>query len=73
MTKRERITAALRRQEVDRLPWSPLIDDYFVRSLPEQGLHMDLLEVLRYLRCDIMERHVPALRLIRAGVEECRQ
>lgn len=58
LTKRERILAALHYQPVDRLPWSPLIDDYFMRSLPLQGLHMEIIEAMRYIGNDIMERHV---------------
>jgi len=58
MTNRERILSALNFQETDRLPWSPLIDDYFIRSLPLQNLHMEIIEAMRYIGCDIIERHV---------------
>lgn len=65
MTSRERLQAALHRQPVDRLPWSPLMDGYFVSSLPKQGYDFDLLEAARYIGCDLMERHVagPAERI----------
>ena len=58
MTNRERIHNALNFQDTDRLPWAPLIDDYFIRSLPLQNLHMEIIEAMRYIGCDIIERHV---------------
>ena len=64
MTRRERLLAALRGEDVDRIPWSPCMDAYFTSSLPEQGYNMDLIETLRFLRCDIMERHVPILEAV---------
>lgn len=57
-TKRERIIRALHYQPVDRLPWSPLIEDYFISSLPGQGMPMETIEAMRYIGNDIMERHV---------------
>lgn len=63
MTRRERLIRALRGGEVDRLPWSLCMDAYFTSSLPAQGMgDMDLLQTLRYLHNDIMERHVPTYR-----------
>ncbi|MBS6196343.1 MAG: hypothetical protein KH828_12265 [Clostridiales bacterium] len=64
MTSRERLLNTFYKKEVDRFAWSPLIDDYFIRSLPEQSIHMDILEAMRYIGNDIMERHV-------AGPEAC--
>lgn len=58
MTGRERILAALKGEETDRMPWAPLIDDYFISSLPKQGYQMDILTAMRHIGCDIMERHV---------------
>ena len=59
MTSRERLRAALFSQPVDRLPWAPLMDGYFVSSLPKQGFpDMDLISAARYTRCDLLERHV---------------
>lgn len=57
-TNRERIIATLHKQETDRLCWSPLIDNYYISSLPLQNLHMDLIESMRYIGNDIIERHV---------------
>lgn len=58
LSKRERLIETLHYKPVDRLPWSPLIDDYFIRSLPGQGIKMDILEAMRFIGNDIMERHV---------------
>ncbi|MBS6195724.1 MAG: hypothetical protein KH828_09105 [Clostridiales bacterium] len=58
MTNRERILAALNGKETDRLPWAPLIDGYFISSLPKQGLNMEIIEAMRYIGNDIIERHV---------------
>ena len=58
MTNRERILNALAGKPTDRLPWSPLIDPYFISSLPAQGYNMDIIEAMRFIGCDIMERHV---------------
>ena len=58
LTKRERILAALHLEETDRLCWSPLIDPYFINSLHLQNIHLDIIEAMRYIGNDIMERHV---------------
>jgi uroporphyrinogen-III decarboxylase len=57
MTSRERLLAALRGDPVDRIPWSPCVDGYFLSSLPadrkldEQGFH-------KAIGSDAMLRHV---------------
>lgn len=74
MTKRERILSALHYQPVDRLPWSPLVDNYFISSLPSQGIYMQIIEAMRYIGCDIMERIPEApsrYRDITLRTEEC--
>lgn len=58
MSSRERLLAALRSKETDRLPWSPLIDPYFSQSLPLQGYNMEQVEAMRFIGNDIMERHI---------------
>jgi len=58
MTSRERLCAALNNQPVDRVPWAPLMDDYFVSSLPAQGYEADLIAAADLIGCDLMERHV---------------
>lgn len=62
MTNRERIIAALNGKETDRLPWAPLIDPYFVNSLPNQGYNLDLVDAMKYIGIDIIERHVQAVK-----------
>jgi uroporphyrinogen-III decarboxylase len=51
MTPRERLLAALRFQEVDRIPWSPCLDGYFLGPQPDQ------IAAFRRLRADAMIRH----------------
>lgn len=58
MSNRERLVAALNTKQVDRLPWSPLICNYFTSSLTSEKLNYNLLETARYLDMDFMERHV---------------
>lgn len=67
MTGGERLLAALHFDPVDRVPWAPLIDRYFTRSLPPDR-QMDVVESLRYIGADILERHTPALRARVPGV-----
>lgn len=64
MTGRERLIEALHYRPTDRMPWAPLIDDYFITSLPAQGYNMEIIEAMRFLGVDILERHVPAVRPI---------
>ena len=51
MSSRERIMAALRGQEVDRIPWSPCIDGYFLGGV-------DQVEGFRRIGADAMLRHI---------------
>lgn len=69
MTGRERLIAALNRREVDRLPWSLCMNEYYTNFLPEQGYKMNLVETLRYFKNDVMERHVPIFKMVRNGVD----
>jgi uroporphyrinogen-III decarboxylase len=69
MNSRERLLAALRGKEVDRIPWAPLIDGYYTSSLPQQGYNMNIVETLRYIGADILERHVPVIKTLRKNVE----
>jgi uroporphyrinogen-III decarboxylase len=55
MSSRERLMAALRHEEIDRVPWSPLICGYYSLGLPEP-LHGNDLAVQRAIGADIMER-----------------
>lgn len=58
MTSKERILGVLRHKKPDRIPWTPLIDGYSTNSLPK-NMEMNVVETLRYIGADIMERHVP--------------
>lgn len=69
MNSRERLLAALRKQEVDRIPWSPLIDGYFTSSLPQQGYKMNVVETVRFIGADLLERHVPTVKTSYKNVE----
>lgn len=62
MTSRERILASLKFEQTDRLCFSPLADNYFATSLEKQGHEYDLIKALRYIGCDIIERHSPCYR-----------
>lgn len=67
MTKRERVLAALRGEQTDRISFSPLADNYFASSLPAQGHPHDLIRALRYIGCDIIERHSPCCEVAYEG------
>ncbi len=60
MNGRERLLAALHRRPVDRVPWAPLFDEYFTSSLPAGG-PLGVVEALRYIGADVLERHVRAM------------
>jgi len=69
MSSHERILAALHGQEVDRIPFVPLIDTYSVLDMPahvqqamqagaNEGYWQGILAAEREIGCDIMLRHV---------------
>lgn len=55
MRSRERLQYALRGEKVDRLPWVPLLDGYYMTAQPPG---MDILEAYREVNADVMERAV---------------
>jgi len=57
MTSRERLLAALRGESVDRIPWSPCVDWYFLSSLPVDQ-KLDDREFHKAIGSDAMLRHV---------------
>jgi len=59
MNSKERLLAVLKGKKADRMPWAPLIDGYFLSSLKEKNIEMNSIELLRHIRADILERHVP--------------
>ncbi len=69
MSGRERILAALQRQPVDRIPWAPLLDQYFMSSLPaELGFADDDVRFCRYIGSDVFDWHPGACRTRRRNV-----
>lgn len=58
MTIRQRVSAALRSREVDRLPWAPLTDPFFVNSIHLQGFDMNHQQIMKHMQCDFIQRHV---------------
>lgn len=67
MTGKERVLAALGAKVTDRVSFSPLADNYFASSLPKQNHPHDLLAALRYIGCDIIERHSPCCEVSYGG------
>ena len=67
MTSRERILAAMHGKETDRLPWAPLVDEYFAASLPAMGYVMPLQDVMRLAGCDFIRRHVASPDAVYTG------
>lgn len=58
MTSKERLLAVLRRGKPDRIPWSPLIDGYYVAGL---GREITDMEAALEVGADVMVRKVPVL------------
>ncbi len=58
MTSRERLTAVFNGEKPDYLPWSPLIDYYFLSSWDSKKAE-DIIKASQELDFDLMERHVP--------------
>lgn len=67
VSKRQRILAALRGEKTDRISFSPLADNYFASSLEQQNHPYDLIRALRYIGCDIIERHSPCCEVRYGG------
>lgn len=57
MTPRERLLASFRGDPVDRIPWSPCVDNYFLSSLPEDD-KLSEQEFHKEIGADAMLRHV---------------
>lgn len=81
MNSKERLMAVLTGKTPDRIPWAPLIDGYYTQSLPEQGLNMNEIEIIKHIGGDILLRHVNIVKsklrnveykTIRKGNEEIR-
>ena len=71
MTARQRVHNALYGKEIDRIPWSPLIDDYYLAYLHSLGKKVNTIECQREIGADIIERHAPYYRCeFTGGVEQ---
>jgi hypothetical protein len=57
MTSRERLLASFRGDPVDRIPWSPCVDTYFLSSLPADQ-KLDEQEFHEEIGADAILRHV---------------
>lgn len=62
MTSRERLLAVLKGEKPDRIPWAPLIDEYFTNSLDADLKGMGYVELFQHIGADLMHRHVPVVR-----------
>lgn len=53
MTGKERLTAILRKQPKDRLPWAPYLDQNTLSRLPGEMSKFNMLDFCRYLGADL--------------------
>lgn len=68
MTGKERVMAALRGEESDRVCWSPCVDNYFTSSLAAQGFaRVSWADACRLVGADVIERHTPTIRTVEDG------
>jgi len=56
MTSKQRLLCVLNGEEADRIPWSPLIEGFFMSGLKSQA---NLIEILNKTGADYMLRKVP--------------
>ncbi len=72
MNPRERLTAALNLEPVDRRPWAPLIDNYTRRNyaLEDQQQNMYTGYIHDELHCDVIERWAKPYTTVRVNTEE---
>lgn len=56
MTSRERLLAVLQGESPDRIPWSPLIEGYYIAGLPQKTTDM---EAAVEIGADVMLRKIP--------------
>jgi len=69
MNSKERLMAVLTAKTPDRIPWAPLIDGYYTQSLPLQGLHMNEIEIIKYIGGDVLLRHINIVKSKLKNVE----
>jgi uroporphyrinogen-III decarboxylase len=58
MTSRERILAVINGEKPDRLPWAPLIGQYYVNSLKELGIDLEDIAPKSVAKTDAIKRWV---------------
>ena len=58
MTSRERILAVINGEKPDRLPWAPLVGQYYVNSLNEQGIKLEDIAPRTLAKTDAIKRWV---------------
>lgn len=68
MTSRQRLLATLRHETPDRYSWAPLLDDYFMKSLPPEQAAGGVPAFLRSIGADILLRHSPYCAVAAEGV-----
>ena len=56
MSSRERLWAVLNGDEPDRIPWSPLVNGYYLMGHPKYP-NVTELEAYREMRADVLLRH----------------
>ena len=67
LSSRQRVTNALYGRETDRMPWAPLIDGYYIAYMRSIGRRMDVVECVKEIGADIIERHIPCFRYEYSG------
>lgn len=67
MTSKQRILNTFAHKETDRIPWAPLVDSYYTEYLKNIGMDMNVVQTLRCIGADIIERHIPACRVSYKG------
>jgi uroporphyrinogen-III decarboxylase len=60
MNSKERIQAALNKEEVDRIPFTPLLTPYALAGFDETVPH-NISDLMEYLGMDVFMRHIDAL------------
>ena len=58
MTSRERILAVINGGKPDRLPWAPLVGQYYVNSLKEQGIKLEDIAPKSLAKTEAIKRWV---------------
>ena len=68
MTSRERLLAALNGKTTDRLPYAPLLSQYYFESLKDDSLK-NIVSASAYIGSDILKRHCPCIEAVYNSAE----